>query len=134
MKTNWRGVFETALRTAARGAQHDLAGLAWETCTTDATWGDRVGLVFWGASPETCERAARYFEAWASRHMREYETQESIRFEGLRYYTAFDNGARGWHREPGEHPAGRPIPCTSVRCTETRVGFATSYAYYPCAD
>lgn len=130
-----------AMRAAAAKGGLDLTGLQVERCSTDRTWGDRDGLVFFGAAPEVNERAAKFFEVWAHKNLRRlgavggYETQESIHFEGAFYFVAFDNGARGWHR--GEDKSGLKVgdkPYSYLTKTEARAGFATSFVYYPCAD
>lgn len=130
-KDNWREAFKNSLTAKAKASGCELGELAFETCTTDNTWGDRVGLVFFGAPAEVQERAARYFEKWADANMNwgGYESQRSVRYEGEFHFARFDNGANGWYR-------GALDDETAAKKTlvESRVGHATSYVYYPCAD
>lgn len=151
----WEEKFEAALKVSADKAGISLDGLRFERCTTDATWGDRTGLVFFGASPVVNERAARFFETWASKNLRKlgavggYQSQESIRYEGAFHFSRYDNGANGWHRGPtisyegfvkasgeesGRDANGAFRYAAQARPVETREGFATSFVYYPCAD
>jgi hypothetical protein len=132
--TGWQAKFAGALYAAAtKAGVGGLEDLEWEGVTTDATWGDRCGLVFFGATPEVNERAAMFFVAWAGKNLRKlgivggYQTQESISFAGEFTFTRFANGAKGWHRTRGEYTG-------STELLETFKGFATSYVYYPCAD
>lgn len=145
--TDWTDTFRKALEQAA--AKAGFKAPRFEDCTTDATWGDRCGLVFWGEAPEVCERAARYFESWARKHLRAmnviggYNQQESIGVEGQFYFARYANGAKGWYRIrkdtkiPVEgtgqtyNVGGEPYTNT---VEEVRLGYATSYVYYPCAD
>lgn len=130
----WEAKFAGALAAAAAKAGVSLEGLEWERCDTDRTWGDRVGLVFFGC--EGAERAAKFFEKWAGKNLRKmkvvggYEQQESIGFEGPFRYLEFANGARGWYRGTveGYEAPGR------TELVKTKQGFATSFVYYPCAD
>lgn len=144
MEKGWRRKFKAALEGAAAKAGISLEGLEFDACTTDQTWGDRCGLVFYGAAPEVNERAAKFFEAWARKNLRKlgavggYETQESIGFAGEMYFTAYSNGAHGWYkmRKDTKLPAEgeKPYANLDLTCTKVRQGFATSYVYYPCAD
>jgi len=146
MTTTWESKFAAVLGASAKKAGMSLDGLKWERCTTDATWGDRCGLVFFGASPEINKRAAKFFEAWAALNLRkagivgDYNAQESIRFEGLFHYLAYNNGARGWYRGADlESLKVGDVKYTlsngfDLALTEKRDGFATSYVYYPCGD
>ena len=144
--TTWEDTFKTALTSAATKAGIDTADLKWERCTTDSTWGDRCGLVFFGASPEVCERAARYFEAWARKHLRAmkvvggYGSQESIGYVGEMYFVRYENGANGWYvNRPSmakvDFEAGTVTTDYGhvTRPVEMRRGIAVSYIYYPCA-
>jgi len=143
---NWREHLMATIRAKAALCGADVTGLQMDTVTTDATWGDRIGLVFYGASDEVCERAARFFEGWASKNLRAlgvvggYQAQSSIGYEGVMIFTRWDNGTKGWHRadrggvtydvEAGTvtqfKVANRPV--------EMKRGWATSFVYYPCAD
>lgn len=145
-KTDWRTLFSNALHAAAMKAGSDLTGLQWESCDTDRTWGDRCGLVFFGASPEVNERAARFFETWASRNLRKlgvvggYNAQESVGFVGELVFTRYANGASGWHRYTGRETLDFEALTVTTdygytsHPVEMRRGVATSYVYYPCAD
>lgn len=146
----WEVLFRAALESAMQKAGVSSEGLRFERCDTDRTWGDRCGLVFFGAAPDVCERAAKFFEAWAHKNLRKlgvvggYTSQESINFEGAFYFSAYDNGAKGWHRVRKDtvmpvagvvqHIAVAGLTPFDLACTEVRQGFATSYVYYPCAD
>ncbi len=159
----WWSIFRKALHAAAAKCGSDVSGLTFGVCDTDRTWGDRCGLVFWGASPEVNEKAARYFERWASKHLRAmgvvggYDRQESISYFGPLRFIAYDNKASGWYRTSdrgvsdtkvgdggeamiGWHKASDPNAkpgereWTAARCVGVRDGFATSYIYYPCAE
>jgi hypothetical protein len=151
--SGWEAKFAGALYSAAQkagiGAIEDIE---WEHVTTDATWGDRCGLVFFGASPETCERAAKFFEAWACKNLRKmkvvggYGSQESIGYVGEFEFSRFSNGARGWHRvwsgstKRVEGHVEKFGPSTvfpegwELTTVEVKAGWATSYVYYPGAD
>jgi hypothetical protein len=142
---NWELAFRSALTHAAKEAGFDVSSVKWERCTTDNTWGDRCGLVFFGASDEINERCAKYFLNWASKNLRKagvvggYDTQESISFAGAMFFTRYDNGANGWHK-----PIFNKYDIDAMTVTtdygsvshpiEMKKGFATSYVYYPCAD
>lgn len=142
---SWTDLFRSALENAAARAGIALQGLQFEGCSTDRTWGDRCGMVFFGATPEVCERAARFFVQWMHRWGRElnivggYNRQASIGYEGQMVYTRWSNGAKDWYPLRGE-----PMPVVGTeqkyseeftnRLEEVRVGIAASYVYYPCAD
>jgi hypothetical protein len=144
-KVDWRALFTKALETAAKKAGFEAP--KFEDCTTNNTWGDRVGLVFYGSTPEVNERAAKFFEAWASKYLRKlgavggYDAQGSIGYSGAFHYVRYDNKAAGWYRgakntdKPGEVKATKEVNGYDLKCVETRDdGHATSYVYYPCAD
>jgi hypothetical protein len=149
IKKDWRKIFEANLKAAMAKAGVGFEGLKWDGCTTDQTWGDRCGLVFYGGTPEVNERAARYFERWANKHLRKlggvggYESQESISYFGPMTYVRFSNKAEGWHKGTNEQRGykvghvevyGKGESTFEIRTEEVREGFATSYVYYPCAD
>ncbi len=130
--------FETALRAAAAKAHIALEGLKWEQCTTDRTWGDRCGLVFYGASAEVNKRAAEFFHAWMAKQPRRssYDAQSSLSVEGLMHFVRYSNGAQGWHRgavtpAPAPYKIGADFILERVEAFE---GFAVNTTYYPCAD
>lgn len=143
---NWREHLMATIRAKAALCGADVTGLQMDTVTTDATWGDRIGLVFHGASDEVCERAARFFEGWASKNLRTlgvvggYQSQESIGYVGVMIFTRWDNGAKGWHRDDRcgvtyDVEAGTVTQFkVANRPVEMKRGWATSYVYYPCAD
>lgn len=130
--------FETALRAAAAKASVSLDGLKWEACTTDRTWGDRCGLVFYGASPEVNERAAKFFHAWMAKQPRQgsYEAQRSLSFQGLMNFVRYSNGAQGWYK--GALPPAPPPRTSESGFVHERTagyeGYAVNTTYYPCAD
>ena len=149
----WETLFLVDLRKSAAKAGVSLEGLKYERATLDQTWGDKCGFVFYGASPEVNERAAKFFEAWARKNLRKlnavggYNTQESIGFIGVYYFARYSNGAEGWHRFSPSKPeipvagsvqtiasCGPSLPAWELRCEEVRLGYATSYVYYPGAD
>lgn len=143
--SNWESLFTAALATAAKQCGCDITGLRFERCTTDQTWGDRCGLVFFGASDAVNERAARFFEKWAQLNLRRlgvvgvnYGAQASISYEGEFYFACYDNGAQGWHRDRDIVDFEKMTVTTSYgyvsHPVELRRGFATSYVYYPGAD
>lgn len=129
--------FQASLERAARKAKMDLTGLKYETCTTDSTWGDRVGQVFYGASPEINERAARFFLAWIQKqpHTPNYDCQVSRSYQGAMHYRKFTNGAGAWHT--GEPKPYTPMTLSNgfvVDVVEERTGVAVNTNYHPCAD
>lgn len=132
-KQTWSDKFRAALAVAASKAGVSLEGLQIEGCTIDNTWGDKVGLAFFGAAPEVNARAARFFEAWARKHLRAmgvvggYGCQESINYVGPMFRATYPNGAGGWYRESYRERMGGE-GATVVD------GVAVSYVYYPCAD
>lgn len=130
--------FESALRGAAAKAGIDLSGLKFERCVTDRTWGDRCGVVFFGASAEVNKRAAEFVYTWMAKRPRvsSYDAQSSLSFQGLMSFQRFTNGAGGW--SPGALPAD-PAPYAIstgfvMARTEGFEGFAVNTTYYPCAD
>ena len=130
--------FETALRAAAAKAHISLDGLKWEQCTTDRTWGDRCGLVFYGASAEVNERAAKFFHAWMAAQPRSssYDAQSSLSVEGIMHFVRYSNNAQGWHRgalpaAPAPYTIGGDFVLERVAGFE---GYAVNTTYYPCAD
>ena len=142
---NWESAFKSALIRAARVAGFDVATVEWTYCTTDNTWGDRCGLVFFGASDEINERCAKYFEQWASANLRKagvvggYNAQESISFAGAMVFTRYDNGVNGWHVPRFCKYDFDALTVTTdygfvSQAIEMKKGFATSYVYYPGAD
>lgn len=143
---NWEAAFKSALTRAAKAAGVDVSSVNWECCTTDNTWGDQCGLVFFGAdNDETNERCARWFEKWAHQNLRkagvvgEYDSQESISFVGEMFFTRYANGTDGWHRPLFNKYDLNAMTVTSdfgrvIHPLEMRKGYATSYVYYPCAD
>lgn len=150
---DWTTMLREAMKKQATACGCNIDGLDFEGCYTERTWGDRMGLAFFGASPEVCERAARFFEKWAAQNAKDmgigdYSAQRSIAYEGPFYYVRFSNGASGWYRGTTEHKVGdverKPayvnsegrevFPAYDLKTEEVRHGFATSYAYYPCAD
>lgn len=142
---NWEEAFKSALVRAAREANIDISSVSWERCTTDSTWGDRCGFVFFGASDEINERCAKYFEIWASKNLRNagvvggYESQESISFFGQMVFTRYNNGVNGWHAPRFKTYNFDAMTVTTdygyvSRPIEMKKGYATSYVYYPCAD
>lgn len=147
-KTNaadWTSTFTAALARAAKQCGCDITSLRFERCTTDATWGDRCGLVFYGASDAVNERAARFFEKWAAENLRKlgvvgvnYGAQASISYEGEFYFCRYENGAQGWHRDRDTVDFEKMTVTTSYGYVshpiELRRGFATSYVYYPGAE
>jgi hypothetical protein len=129
--------FQASLERAARKAGIDLTGLKFEQCTTDRTWGDRVGQVFYGASPEVNERAARFFLEWIQKqpHVGNYEAQRSRSYQGAMYYRKFSNGAGGWDKSPLKPYAEYTLPSGFVMSVvEERTGVAVNTTYFPCAD
>lgn len=132
--TGWQKAFAGALAKAAAKAGESLEGLAWEGCSLERTWGDLDGLVFFGGSEELSERAARFFQAWASRNLREmkvvggYGAQAAIRYAGPMTFRRFENGARAWGKGEGGTTSG------TVAVVETKKGHATAYVYYPCSE
>lgn len=132
----WMDHLRAAIVDAAKRHGCDITGLSFEGASLDSTWGDKVGLVFWGASDDVNERAAAFAEQWFSKHgetfklFGRYEAQRSIGRCGVRYYSRFDNGASGWHDKPTGERAGDQRPAL----VETRVGHSVSFVYYPCAD
>jgi hypothetical protein len=143
---NWRKHLMATIRAKAALCGADVTGLQMDTVTTDATWGDRIGLVFHGASDEVCERAARFFEAWASKNLRAlgvvggYQAQSSIGYVGAMIFTRYQNGAKNWSRDDRcgvtyDVEAGTVTQYgVTDRPVEMKRGWATSYVYYPCAD
>ena len=140
MNTTQAAQFETALRRAAAKAHISLDGLKWEGCTTDRTWGDRCGLVFYGASAAVNKRAAEFFYAWMCAQPRKgsYEAQTSLSVEGVMHFVRYSNKACGWYR--GALPAA-PEPRKLEGCgdfvlerVEGFEGYAVNTTYYPCAD
>lgn len=131
--------FRPILARKAAKAGVDISQLRIEGCTTDRTWGDRCGLVFYGASAEVNERAARCFLAWAQKQPRNssYESQNSLSWQGPMNFLRFNNGAQGWHTGPAKSKPA-PMPLTGcdfvLECVEQREGFAVNTTYYPCAD
>lgn len=132
--------FEAAFRAAAAKAGVDISAVKWTGCTTDATWGDRVGQVFYGADPAVNERAAKFFEAWYRKNAAasSYDAQSSIGFAGLYHFSRYSNGAQGWYR--GALPPA-PAPYKIDMCgdfvferVEAYEGYAVSTTYYPSAD
>jgi hypothetical protein len=104
-----------------------------------------VGLVFFGAATEVCERAARFFVQWVGRWGRElsivggYERQSSIGYVGEMVFVRYTNGAKGWYRKDSFRK--EPVAGTEERygefvnrLEEVRVGIASSYVYFPCAE
>jgi len=73
-----------ALKNAAAKAGFDARNVKVEACTTDNTWGDRCGYVFFGGSDEVNERAAHWFLAWYSKcaPQSSYNAQRSISYFG----------------------------------------------------
>lgn len=147
----WTANMWAELTEAAEKAGMNVEGLKFEACTTEATWGDRCGLVFFGAAPEVNERAAKWFEKWAAKNLTwsSYEAQRSVGFAGEFRFTRWANGAKGWHKvwppEAFKFEYEKRVPvvgegdwlCDGTfhnKCEEIRLGFATSYVYYPCAD
>ena len=61
----WEKKFETALAASAKKARVSLDGLKWDDHLYLDAWGDRTGLVFYGASSDVNARAAKFFEAWS---------------------------------------------------------------------
>lgn len=142
---DWRAEFKAAIERAAAKCGSDISNLKWEDCSTDRTWGDRCGLVFFGAADDVNERAAKYFEKWAHKHLRamgvvgSYNAQASISYAGEMYYSKCENGAGGWYPEGTDKVdlAAKTITTNygSVsHAIEMRLGFATSYVYFPCAE
>ena len=132
VKSNWTQAFEMALRQAAAQCRSDISELRWERLDIDRTWGDRVALGFYGASPEVCERAARFFHSWASKHLpalRSYEAQYSV--DEVREMTryGYDNGAKGWTSDASKLPT---YSCTTLEYTQT--GYAVPFVYCPGAE
>lgn len=129
-KATWQDRFRAALVKAASVAGCNISALEWEHATLDSTWGDAVGLVFWGASDACNKRAAEFFVAWAGKHGRAeglfggYHAQQSVSLRGERFYARFPNGSDGWYNAPTDKPG----------VVETRKGYAASYVYYPCAE
>ena len=142
---NWESAFKSALIRAAQTAGFDLTPVEWTYCTTDNTWGDRCGLVFFGGSDEINERCAKYFKNWASANLRAagvvggYNAQESISFAGEMIFTKYDNGVEGWHVPCRNKYDFEALTVTTdygfvSQAVEMKRGFATSYVYYPGAD
>lgn len=131
--------FQTALASAAAKAGIDISALKSAGCTTDSTWGDRCGIVFYGASIEVCERAAQFFLAYAQKQPRNssYESQSSLGYQGRMHFVRYSNNAQGWYR--GELPAA-PAPYNIgtdgfvLERVEGYEGVAVNTTYYPCAD
>jgi hypothetical protein len=135
-KADWRKGFQAAMIAAANKAGVDASTVQFEGCTTDRTWGDRCGLVFYGADAAILERCAKYFETWASKHLSrgEYSAQSSIHYEGKFHYNKFTNGAAGWYRGEAKPYVASMIGDFLLDLVEVKEGYATSYVYYPCAD
>ncbi|MES2384510.1 MAG: hypothetical protein V4593_08170 [Pseudomonadota bacterium] len=132
--------FQSALSRAAEIAGVSLEGLLSAQCTTDRTWGDRCGVVFYGATMAVCERAARFFLAYAQRQPRRssYDAQSSLGYHGVMHFVRYSNGAQGWYT--GALPPA-PAPTTIQGCgdfvferVEGYEGVAVNTTYYPCAD
>jgi hypothetical protein len=130
--------FKAALARAAAKAGVSLEGLQSTAVCTDRTWGDRCGVVFYGASPEVNERAARFFLAYAGKQPRKssYEAQSSLSYHGGMVFTRWSNGAQGWH-------SGALAPAPAPRTAENGFvherlegyeGVAVNTTYYPCSD
>jgi hypothetical protein len=130
-KPTWQDYLRADLKRAAEKCGCDVSALQFEHATLDRCWGDLVGLVFWGASDECNKRAAEFFARWADKNRERfnlcggYSRQQAIRYEGVRHYARFSNGAEGWYRTAVELRDG---------LVETRVGHAAAYVYYPCAE
>ena len=137
----WRDHLLAAIRTKAAACGADVAGLRVESCVTDVTDGARWGLVFHGAAPDVCERAARFFAVWAARHLRDlgvvggHGYQESIAYVGEMSFARGLGGTAGygWHR--GHVPAETVYyGCGEEEASDPNVlrrGYATAYAYQP---
>ncbi len=131
--------FKSSLAIAATKAGVSLDGLQVMGCTTDRTWGDRVGLVFYGAAADVCERAARFYLAYAQKQPRKssYDAQASLSYQGIMHFVRYSNGAQGWYT--GALPPAPACPADvndgfileRVECYE---GYAVNTTYYPCAD
>ncbi len=132
--------FRTALNAAAAKAGIDVSAVEWTTCTTDATWGDRVGQVFFGSDDVTNERAARFFHAWIRKNSPSgnYDAQSSICFDGKFHYSRFSNGCEGWHKGPANEYEPQMLRSGDwsflLERVEVKHGFAVSTTYYPGAD
>lgn len=134
-------IFPMVLSRKASACGVDVSNVKIDWITTEATWGDRCGFVFYGAERATLERVAAYFERWISKHggRGSYACQRSIKAEGVFTFTRFSNGAEGWHRgeEPKPEPKiigkGEPHEFT-LTCEEHDHGVAVSTHYYPGAD
>jgi hypothetical protein len=117
-------------RAAREGV--DVSALQIEEVTTDRTWGDKVGFVFFGCTDEVNERVAACFERFAAKHMTSgsYEAQRSIGLQGPRFFHEYSNGVKSWSTN-GEVSTCSPN-ITLVRPIVK--GYSVSTTYYPCAD
>lgn len=132
----WQDHLRAAIVVASKKCGCDISGLKWDTATLDNTWGDLVGLVFYGASDDANKRAAEFFAAWMDKHGRAmnivggYERQSSIGVRGVRHFARYDNGAEGWYSDPAKQNIYEGAPVL----VQTRIGYSASYVYYPGAE
>jgi hypothetical protein len=138
----WRDHLRAAIGRKAAQCGADVSALRIDLCVTDAEDGSRYGLVFHGARPDVCERAARFFAAWAATHLRDlgvvggHGAQESIEYVGE---MAFAPGAGSASASADWHRAGTVAEETVYYgCGEDGYGddppargWATSYVYHP---
>lgn len=95
----------------------------WETYSEPTSYGHKHGLVFYGASPEICERAARYFHKWAGKNVYKLKMIASaealVSYLGAVTFTLYERNVRGKH--------------IFLTAKET-AGHATSYVYISSGD
>jgi hypothetical protein len=126
----WEDHLRAALEETAAEAGFDVAGLGFDHAVLDNTWGDRCGLVFYGASDAAVRWAAATAKDWISAHGDAHKifagsAQRSLSIEGERHFARYSNGVSGWYRKPA---------AASPTLSETRTGFAVSFVYYPGSD
>lgn len=131
----WEDRLTVAIAEAAKEAGHNVSAMECQPITVDNTWGDRVGLVFFGASEDANKWAASFAEDWIARNGERlnifggYERQRSVGTHGPRYKCTYDDGTTGeWSRD-------NVAPSySSYKVVSYVTGYTVSHTYYPCAD
>ena len=132
-KKNWTEVWKAALAAAAEKAGMDLAELKMNRFNVDRTWGDQVGMGFYGAAPEVNKRAAAHFAAWVNKHVacqfRTYDAQYHVGETLEMTHYEYTNGCTGWTRKPEDLHEGE-----YAQLVGTTPGTVVPFVYYPGMD
>ncbi len=139
MTKHWSDAAIKATTLAARKCGADMSDITIKYATLDRTWGDKVGLVVFGGTPELRARVASYLTKWLTKHLtsllkRGYDQQISVDSEP-RNVAWLPKGATGTDGVAPMTPPSYYSPEDKADyVARIKPALGIGCVYYPCND